>query len=61
MLHWARSVFAGRQRRLVAILAADVAGYWRRRAADESSTLVRLSRLRAEVFEPKIVRSPGQR
>ncbi|RWB59016.1 adenylate/guanylate cyclase domain-containing protein [Mesorhizobium sp.] len=48
------------QRRLAAILAADVAGYSRLMAADESGTLGRLRRLRAEVFEPKIARFHGR-
>jgi len=42
------------QRRLAAILAADVAGYSRLMAADESGTLARLRGLRAEVLDPKI-------
>jgi adenylate cyclase len=42
------------QRRLAAILAADVAGYSRLMAADESGTLARLKRLRTQVIEPKI-------
>ena len=48
------------QRRLAAILAADVAGYSRLMAADESGTLARLRRLRAEVFEPKIAQYQGR-
>src|SRR5262245_52341238 len=48
------------QRRLAAILAADVAGYSRLMAADESGTLGRLRRLRAEVFEPKIAQFHGR-
>ena len=48
------------QRRLAAILAADVAGYSRLMAADEVGTLARLKRLRAEVFEPKIARFHGR-
>ncbi|WP_371744751.1 tetratricopeptide repeat protein [Nordella sp. HKS 07] len=48
------------QRRLAAILAADVAGYSRLMAADESGTLGRLRRLRAEVFEPKIAQFYGR-
>ncbi|TGP22965.1 MULTISPECIES: adenylate/guanylate cyclase domain-containing protein [unclassified Mesorhizobium] len=47
-------------RRLAAILAADVAGYSRLMTADESGTLRRLRRLRAEVFEPKIARFRGR-
>ena len=42
------------QRRLAAILAADVAGYSRLMGADETGTLARLKQLRTEVIEPKI-------
>ena len=42
------------QRRLAAILAADVAGYSRLMAADEAGTLGRLKHLRAAIIEPKI-------
>jgi adenylate cyclase len=42
------------QRRLAAILAADVAGYSRLMAADEAGTLAQLRRLRAEVIDPKV-------
>jgi class 3 adenylate cyclase len=48
------------QRRLAAILAADVAGYSRLMAADEAGTLARLKRLRAEVIEPKIAQFHGR-
>ena len=48
------------QRRLAAILAADVAGYSRLMAADESGTLARLSGLRAEVLDPKIAQFHGR-
>jgi adenylate cyclase len=48
------------QRRLAAILAADVSGYSRLMAADESGTLAQLRRLRAEVFEPKIAQFHGR-
>ncbi len=47
-------------RRLAAILAADVAGYSRLMAADESGTLARLKRFRAEVIEPGIARFQGR-
>ena len=47
------------QRRLAAILAADVAGYTRLMAADEIGTLARLQRLRAQVIEPKIAQFQG--
>jgi adenylate cyclase len=48
------------QRRLAAILAADVAGYSRLMAADEVGTLARLKSLRAEVFEPKTAQFHGR-
>jgi adenylate cyclase len=48
------------QRRLAAILAADVAGYSRLMAADESGTLARLKGLRAEVIDPKISQFHGR-
>jgi adenylate cyclase len=48
------------QRRLAAILAADVAGYSRLMAADESGTLSRLKRLRTQVIEPKIAQYYGR-
>src|SRR5262245_60514965 len=48
------------QRRLAAILAADVAGYSRLMAADEAGTLARLKRLRAQVLEPKIAQFQGR-
>ena len=47
------------QRRLAAVLAADVAGYSRLMAVDEPGTLARLKRLRAEVIEPKIAQFQG--
>jgi TolB-like protein/class 3 adenylate cyclase len=48
------------QRRLAAILAADVVGYSRLMAADEAGTLARLARYRAEVIEPKIAEFRGR-
>jgi adenylate cyclase len=42
------------ERRLAAILAADVAGYSRLIEADEEGTLSRLRALRAELIDPKI-------
>jgi adenylate cyclase len=42
------------QRRLAAILAADVVGYSRLMRADEEDTLARLKTLRAEAIDPKI-------
>ncbi|MEX2649577.1 MAG: adenylate/guanylate cyclase domain-containing protein [Alphaproteobacteria bacterium] len=48
------------QRRLVAILAADVVGYSRLMAADEAGTLARFNALRAELIEPKIEQYGGR-
>src|SRR6202045_2404190 len=42
------------QRRLAAILAADVAGYSRLMGADEEGTLAALKKLRRELADPKI-------
>ena len=41
------------ERRLTTILAADVVGYSRLMATDETGTLNSLKALRSEVFEPK--------
>ena len=56
----------GIQRRLAAILAADVAGYSRLLGEDESGTLAALRQLRTELFGPtvsdhrgKIIKSMG--
>src|SRR5438132_12711035 len=48
------------ERRLAAILAADVAGYSRLIEADEEGTLRRLKALRAEVIDPKIAGQRGR-
>ena len=48
------------ERRLAAILAADVAGYSRLTEADEDSTLGQLKALRAEVIDPKIAEHRGR-
>jgi adenylate cyclase len=48
------------ERRLAAILAADVAGYSRLIEADEEGTLGRLKALRAEVIDPKIALHRGR-
>ncbi|HEX3523467.1 MAG TPA: adenylate/guanylate cyclase domain-containing protein, partial [Stellaceae bacterium] len=48
------------ERRLAAILAADVAGYSRLIEADEEGTLGRLKALRAEVIDPKIAGHHGR-
>jgi class 3 adenylate cyclase len=42
------------ERKLAAILAADVAGYSRLMGSDEEGTLARLKALRRELADPKI-------
>jgi adenylate cyclase len=48
------------ERRLAAILAADVAGYLRLIGADEEGTLNRLRSIRAEVIGPKLTDHRGR-
>jgi class 3 adenylate cyclase len=48
------------ERRLTAILAADVAGYSRLMAADEEGTLAALKTLRREAIDPKIKEHRGR-
>ena len=48
------------QRKLAAILAADVAGYSRLMGADEEGTLARLKALRAELIDPSISEHYGR-
>jgi class 3 adenylate cyclase len=48
------------ERRLSAILAADVAGYSRLIGADEEGTLDRLRSIRAELIDPKIAEHRGR-
>jgi adenylate cyclase len=48
------------ERRLAAILAADVVGYSRLMGADEEGTLARLKALRREVADPKIKEHRGR-
>ncbi len=48
------------ERRLAAILAADVAGYSRLIEADEEGTLGRLRALRAEIIDPRIAEHRGR-
>jgi adenylate cyclase len=48
------------QRRLAAILAADVVGYSRLMGADEAGTLERLKAHRAELIDPSIARHNGR-
>src|SRR5262244_614383 len=48
------------ERRLAAILAADVVGYSRLMERDEASTLASLKARRRDVFEPTIARHHGR-
>jgi len=48
------------ERRLAAILAADVAGYSRLMGADEQGTLSRLRAIRGEIVDPKIAEHRGR-
>jgi len=48
------------ERRLAAILAADVAGYSRLIGADEGGTLQALKAIRAELIDPKIAEHRGR-
>src|SRR5262245_9675781 len=48
------------ERRLAAILAADVAGYARLMGADEEGTLARLQALRRELFDPQAAEHHGR-
>ncbi len=48
------------ERRLAAILSADVVGYSRFMRADEAGTLARLRAVRTDLFEPKIAEHGGR-
>src|SRR5262245_40214576 len=48
------------ERRLAAILAADVAGYSRLMGEDEAGTLARLRALRRELIDPDIAEHKGR-
>jgi len=48
------------QRRLAAIVSADVAGYSRLMGRDESGTLAALKALRREVVDPRIAAHGGR-
>src|SRR5229473_1847596 len=48
------------ERRLTAILAADVAGYSRLMGVDEEGTLAALKKVRREVIDPKIAEHRGR-
>jgi adenylate cyclase len=58
---WGRAVKERHvQRRLAAILAADVAGYSRLTGADEEGTIARLRALRLELIDPAITANRGR-
>jgi adenylate cyclase len=48
------------ERRLAAILSADVVGYSRLMAADEAGTLARLKAHRRDLFDPRISQHKGR-
>ncbi|HEY8873405.1 MAG TPA: adenylate/guanylate cyclase domain-containing protein [Stellaceae bacterium] len=48
------------QRRLAAILAADVAGYSRLMGADEEGTLARIKAIRTQVIDPSVAEHHGR-
>jgi adenylate cyclase len=48
------------QRRLAAIISADVVGYSRMMGSDEAGTLARLKALRAEFLHPKVAEYGGR-
>src|SRR5687768_3648114 len=50
----------GAQRRLAAILAADVVGYSRLMGQDEAGTLTALRALRTEIIDPKVAEHSGR-
>src|SRR5262249_53058311 len=61
LLVWAAAMAEERvERRLTAILAADVAGYSRLMGADEEGTLASLKTLRREIADPKIKEHRGR-
>jgi adenylate cyclase len=56
-----RSVFSAlMERRLTAILAADVVGYSRLMGSDEAGTLARLKQLRTDIIERKVTEHHGR-
>src|SRR5918992_5192521 len=50
----------GVERRLAAIMAADVVGYSRLMEADETGTLARLKTHRLELIDPAIAKNKGR-
>jgi class 3 adenylate cyclase len=53
-------VHASENRKLAAILAADVVGYSKLAGADEDRTLARLRALRSDLFDPMIAVHNGR-
>ena len=51
---------ADNERRLAAIMSADVAGYSKLMGADESGTLAALKALRADIFAPQVAAHKGR-
>ena len=51
---------AGEQRKLAAILVADVVGYSKLVGSDEAGTLARLQALRRDIIDPAIARHSGR-
>src|SRR5262245_1393471 len=58
--HWRRMTQERLERRLTAILAADVAGYSRLMGMDEEGTLAALKKVRGEVADPRIAEHRGR-
>ena len=48
------------ERRLTAILAADIVGYSRLMGADEAGTLTQLKEIRSELLDKKIAEHQGR-
>ena len=48
------------ERKLAAILAADVVGFSRQMGADEAATLARIAALRADVLDPLLAEHRGR-
>jgi adenylate cyclase len=58
---WGKSLVDNRvERRLAAVLAADIAGYSRLMGADEEGTLGKLKAIRKAIVDPKIVEHRGR-
>src|SRR5579872_6985038 len=55
-----RMVTSGSERRLAAVVAADMVGYSRLMEVDEAGTLARLKTHRMEVIDPAITKNRGR-